>query len=188
LRLRGGSLELMATGKVGYGPYEIALSPDGKLAAVTNMAADSVSLLRAETLEETARIAVGHLPSELAFSSDGRLFVANSGSSSVSVIRGGKVVETVEVSLKPGLKPGSTPSAIAVNPAGTLLFAANAGNNSVTVVDISHPQRSSVEGFIPTGWYPSALAVSANGSQTGIIAGILLRDFELRHGFLRYSE
>ncbi len=42
---------------------------------------------------------------------------------------------------------------------------ANADNNDVMVADISddpsHPDYSLVSGFIPVGWYPSAIAVSS---------------------------
>jgi hypothetical protein len=40
------------------------------------------------------------------------------------------------------------------------LFVANADNNCIAVVDIEHTRRSQVKGFIPTGWYPTALAVT----------------------------
>jgi hypothetical protein len=39
---------------------------------------------------------------------------------------------------------------------------ANADNNNVAVVDIAKAKHSEVVGFIPTGWYPSALALSKN--------------------------
>jgi DNA-binding beta-propeller fold protein YncE len=126
------------------------------------MGEDSVSLLNACTLRRSGA-PVGRFPNELAYASDGRLFVANGGSNSVSVIRGDRVIETLEVSLRAGSKVGSTTNAIAVNPEGTLLFAANAGNNSVAVVDISDPEQSALLGFILTAWYPSALAISPDG-------------------------
>ena len=163
LRLSAGNMDVAATASVGSRPYEVALSPDGKVAAVSNMGEDSVSLLNAQTLREIQRIRVGRFPNELAYARDGRLFVANGGSNSVTVIRGGRLIETVEVSLRASSKVGSTTNAIAVNPQGTLLFAANAGNNNVAVMDISDPEKSVVLGFIPTAWYPSALASSPDG-------------------------
>src|SRR5439155_17804722 len=45
------------------------------------------------------------------------------------------------------------------------LFVANADNNSVAVIDIEKRGDSRVIGFIPTGWYPSALAASADGKK-----------------------
>ena len=43
---------------------------------------------------------------------------------------------------------------------GKTLYVANADNNDVMVVDISEPGESRIAGFIPVGWYPTALAVS----------------------------
>ena len=49
---------------------------------------------------------------------------------------------------------------MAVAPDGKTLYVANADNNDVMVVDISDPRESRIAGFIPVGWYPTALAVS----------------------------
>ncbi len=43
------------------------------------------------------------------------------------------------------------------------LFVANADNNCVAVIDIATAGRSQVKGFIPTGWYPTAVAVTPDG-------------------------
>ena len=59
-----------------------------------------MSLLDPETLQERARINTGSHPNEMAWDRD-RLFVANSGSNSISVIDDGKVVETIKTSLDP---------------------------------------------------------------------------------------
>ena len=162
-RLSPGNLDVIATGKVGYRPYEVAVSPDNRFAAVSNWGERSVSILNARTLEQISRVSVGRFPNQLVYSQDGRLFIANSGSNTISVIRNNRLVESIDVSLVPDSPVGSTPDAISVNPDGTRLFVANADNNSVAVVDIGSPQKSTVLGFIPTAWYPSALAVSPDG-------------------------
>ena len=46
------------------------------------------------------RVAVGSHPTALLYAPDGRLFVANAGSTTVSVVRFGKVEETVEVGVR----------------------------------------------------------------------------------------
>ncbi len=162
-KLAGKPRTVMASAKVGYRPYAVALSPNGQTVAVSNMGEKSVSLLRAADLKETARVAVGSQPNELVYSKDGRLFVANAGSNSVSVIANGIVRETIKTSLSPSDLVGSTPDALAVSPDGQRLYVANADNNDVAVVDVSNAAESRVLGFIPTGWYPSALAVAPNG-------------------------
>src|SRR5207342_2358218 len=93
---------------------------------------------------------------------DDRLFVACSSSNCVSVIdtRTGVVTETIYTALFPRAPEGSTPDALAVAPDGKMLFVANADNNCVAVIDIRDPGKSQVVGFIPTGWYPTSVAVT----------------------------
>jgi YVTN family beta-propeller protein len=162
---------VLASVKVGYRPFAIAISPDSRTVAVSNWGDKSVSLLDAAKLKETARVPVDAQPSDLAYSSDGRLFVANAGSNSVSVIAGGKVIETIKTSLHPQDPVGSTPDALAVGPSGKLLFVANADNNDVAMIDITRKADSRVLGFIPTGWYPSAIGVTADGKQLLVVTG-----------------
>ncbi|MBV8905395.1 MAG: hypothetical protein JOZ22_17335, partial [Acidobacteriia bacterium] len=58
---------------------------------------------------------------------------------------------------------GMTPSALALSPDGKLLFAACSDANAVAVVDVS-AERSHLEGFIPTGWYPTAVRALKSGA------------------------
>ena len=168
-RLAGDDFHVLASAAVGYRPYEIAVSDE--TVAVSNWGDGTVSLLEPATLRERARVAVGKFPNQIVFGPDGRLYVANSGSNTVSVIAENRVIETIDVALKPGAPIGSTTDALAINPAGTRLFAANADNNDVAMVDISNRSRSVVMGFIPTAWYPTALAVSPDGKDLYIGAG-----------------
>lgn len=169
-RLSARNYEVEASAVSGYGAYRAAVSPDGMLVAVSNWGDQSVSLFAAKTLTRRARIKVGIHPNDLAFGPDGRLFVSNAGSNSVSIIRQKSVVETIKTSLVPSDPVGSTPDAVAVNGGGTRLYVANADNNDVAVIDISTRDHSRVLGFIPTGWYPSALVVSRDGHT--LFAGI----------------
>lgn len=164
-RVAPSSVQPQAVGRTGYAPTHLALSPDEKELAVSNWGDKSVSLFDAQDLHEKARVPVGIHPNDLLYTSDGRLFIANASSNSVSVIEGGAVQETVKTSLSSDDLIGSTPNALAVSPDNKTLFVANADNNDVAVIDISRRGQSKVAGFIPTGWFPSALAVSADGKQ-----------------------
>src|SRR5262245_32606723 len=170
-RLSGADFKTQASVKVGYRPYAATLSPNGKQLAVSNWGDESVSLLDAATLKETSRVKVGNHPNDLAFARNGRLFVANAGSNSVSVIRGGKVIETIRTSFEPKALVGSTPAALAITGDGRRLYVANADNNDVAVVDIANSKESEVLGFIPTAWYPSAIAVSPDGKRLFVATG-----------------
>ena len=35
----------------------------------------------------------------------------------------------------------------------------------MAVIDIESPRRSEVKGFIPTGWYPTSVAMTPDGKQ-----------------------
>lgn len=170
-RLSGADFKTQASAKVGYRPYAAALSPNGKLVAVSNWGDESVSLLDAATLKEISRVKVGNHPNDLAFAKDGRLFVANAGSNSVSVLRDGRVIETVRTSFEPQALVGATPAALAVTADGKRLYVANADNNDVAVIDIANTKESEILGFIPTGWYPSAIAVSPDGRRLFVGTG-----------------
>ncbi|HEX3152095.1 MAG TPA: alkaline phosphatase family protein [Gemmataceae bacterium] len=60
---------------------------------------------------------------------------------------------------------------MALSPDGDDLYVANADNNCVAVIDVESPRRSAVKGFIPTGWYPTAVAVTPDGKNLLIGVG-----------------
>src|SRR4029079_15386565 len=77
--------------------------------------------------------------------------------------------EIISTSLYAGSPEGSTPDAVAVTPDGKTLYVANADNNDLVVVDISNYGVSRVRGFVPVGWYPTALV--ATGKQVIVANG-----------------
>ena len=163
-KMGGRPLATLGFVATGYGPSRVALSPDGTVAAVANEGAQSVSLFNTDTLDKIGDVAVGIHPHALVYGKDGRLFVANSGSSTVSIVYGGAVAETISTAPDPDLPVGSTPDALALAPDETRLYVANAGSNSVAVLDTSDKSETKVLGFIPTAWYPTSLAVSPSGT------------------------
>ncbi|MGA3323179.1 MAG: bifunctional YncE family protein/alkaline phosphatase family protein [Terriglobia bacterium] len=170
-KLHAGDGSVLASVKVGYRPFGIAISPDFQAVAVSNWGDKSVSLLEPASLKEISRVEVEAHPSDLAYGPDGRLFVANAGSNSVSVIADGKIIETIKTSLDPHDPVGSTPDALAVSPDGRFLYVANADNNDVAMISIARKADSAVLGFIPTGWYPSALGVTTDGKKLLVATG-----------------
>jgi len=59
--------------------------------------------------------------------------------------------------LSPVVGVGGAPDALAVDPRAHRLYVANSGNNAVAVLST---RTFHVLGYIPTGWYPSGLAVA----------------------------
>ncbi len=147
--------------KVEMTPYDVEISPDGGTVYVSNWSSDSVSVIDTDPLGVVATIRVGDNPNDMELTADGRLFVACSNDNSVFVIdtKKGTVVEKISTTLYPQAPEGSTPNALALDAKAKLLFVANADNNSVAVISIADPAQSKVLGFLPAGWYPSALAV-----------------------------
>jgi YVTN family beta-propeller protein len=190
------TLALETSIPVGAHPHTCVIGGDGQHLYVSNWGGQSVSVVDMKQARRVRDIAVGLRPNDMALSPDGRLFVACAGDNSVHVLDTGHVEvdehgpdrnhlipeaarEIISTSLYPESPEGSTPDGLAVSPNGNTLFVANADNNDVMVVDISnsrsdkaqedHESVSVVEGFIPVGWYPTAVAVSPD-NQTLLVA------------------
>ncbi len=151
----------------GKRPYDIVLARNNLL-YVSDWADDAVLVVDPETLRTLGRIGVGEHPNQLALHpKDDRLFVACASSNAIYVIdtKLGVMHETIHTALFPKAPEGSTPDALCIAPDGETLYVANADNNCIAVIDIESPRKSQVKGFIPTGWYPTAVAVTPDGKQ-----------------------
>ncbi len=201
--LDGTTLELRAKVAVGQYPHSCAVGADRRHLYVSNWGSRSVSVIDTADHHRVRDLTVGLRPNDLALAPDGRLFVACAGDNTVHVLQT-KVLEkppeaasparrlwaapreVIATALYPQSPEGSTPDAVAVAPDGKTLFVANADNNNVMVVDISgatlgdrakeHAEFIAVvNGFIPVGWYPSALAVSPDNQTLFVANGKGLR-------------
>jgi YVTN family beta-propeller protein len=102
-----------------------------------------------------------------------RLYVVNSNADTVSVIdtASDREIERIDVRLSEETLIGSSPENLALSADGATLYVANAHSNAVAVVALSEAargeasaksDRSRLRGFIPSGQYPSAVAVVGN--------------------------
>jgi YVTN family beta-propeller protein len=67
---------------------------------------------------------------------------------------------------------GSIPTGVALSPDEKTVYVTNAGTNSVAVIHLDRdPDDSRVVGLIPTGWYPNAVSVSADGTLLYVVNG-----------------
>ena len=64
---------------------------------------------------------------------------------------------------------GAYPNAIVVSPDNNRVYVAEAGINSVAVLDTSNPTAPRLLGRIPTNWYPTSLNISADGKNLFVI-------------------
>ncbi len=141
----------------------------------------SVSVLKKEggKWKQTKTIPAGLHPSGMIASMTKKfVYVANANSDTVSVLDTAKdeVVETIACRPEARLPFGSGSNAVALSPGGETLYVANGTNNCVAVVRLAakssegqvsreRPERSQLDGLIPTGWYPGAILVSADGKK-----------------------
>ena len=108
---------------------------------------------------------VGLHPCALAMNRQGtRLFVANSNSDTVSVVdpASGATIENIAVRPDASLPFGSLPNALALSPDERTLYVANGGNNAVAVISLAASGKSAVQGYIPAGWFPTAVATDGH--------------------------
>jgi YVTN family beta-propeller protein len=185
------TLAVEQTIAVGLYPHSCKFGADKRHLYVSNWGARSVTIVDTQSGKKLRELSVGVRPNDMALAPDGRLFVACAGDNSVHVIQTRTLEkkgedadssrrlwdgtrEIISTSLYPQSPEGSTPCALVVSPDGKTLFVANADNNCVMVVNIGASLNeekekyaekiSLVEGFIPVGWYPSSLAVTADGN------------------------
>ena len=155
-------------------PYTCVVSPDGSTLFVSVWGAAGVMMFDTWSLDPIGEIATGEHPNAMAITRDGkRLFVACANTNAVWVIDvpSRRAVEQISVAMSPSAPPGSTPNHVSLSPGDRRLLVANADNNVVAVVDVSKPGASSVEGFIPTGWYPTAAMYARDGRQLFVLSG-----------------
>jgi len=173
---------------VGVAPYDVVVSPDGSTAYVSNWggrrpgaddltatssgtnvvvdergvgASGTVSVVDVASRAVVTEITVGLHPSDMLLTRDGsRLYVANANSDTVTEIDTATRAAIREITVRPDprLAFGSMPNALALSADERTLYVACGGNNAVAVLSLD-ADRDPVRGFVPAGWYPSALAV-----------------------------
>ncbi len=100
------------------------------------------------------------------------LYYTKSNSDSLGVVRLDQYsmlpdfdLSAIDLTLADGHRVhGSYPTALVASPDVSKLYVAESGINSVAVIDISRPLAPVLLGRIPTGWYPTALSLTADGN------------------------
>ncbi len=166
--------------KTGRRPYRILFHPDGKSFFVTSWTDGSVGHYDTASGNQLANIRLGPHPTDMIWSAGkveaaegapayvARLFVTASNTNNVytlGVTEGNdlRLIESINTAMTPRQPAGMTPSGLALGRGGKHLYVVCSDANVVAVVNIAE-ERSRVEGFIPTGWYPTAARVLSNGT------------------------
>ncbi len=110
-------------------------------------------------------VTVGLAPSQFAVGAGGKMIaVANGHSDSVSILDTATLERSdVKIPTFPEAALGSQPISLAFAADGKTLYVACGGNSALAVVRES-AGKWHVDGAIPTAWFPSAVALSADGS------------------------
>ena len=199
-------------------PYTVVATRDGRRAWCSLWNASKVAELDLVTgkvvrwiklKEPEDLIAPGSHPTALLLSPDENvLYVALSNVDAVAAIttRSTRTVALLSTAVRSQEYGGSYPSALAQSVDGKRLFVTDSSLNAVAVFDTSSVLRNgSIEltanppatdssalpplGFIPTDWYPSALAIHGNdlfiatakGQGTGPNSGMGKTSYEVKH-------
>ena len=155
---------VLASTGTGPNPYTVGLSADGSTAYVSNWGTNTVSVLDASTLSARATITVGSHPTAMVRNPVTKdLYVAVTDTDTIAVIKPNATTVSRYISLAPYDKApvGTSPEGMDVSKDGRTLYVANAGNNDVAAVDLA---KNRVKGLIPTGWYPTTVTLTHDGS------------------------
>ncbi len=168
----------------GEEPYGVAVSADGLRAYISSIrdreiAVIDISRVASGVVALITRIPVAGSPNNMVLkASTGELFVAEDNSDQVAVIDTNAasptfntVTHTIDAIAPPGTFPSGAPrftgaatNNVALSPDTNTLYATNGGANDVAIIPLTGAGAYQVAGLIPTGWYPTTVTPSADGS------------------------
>jgi len=159
--------ESRATLPTGDGPHEIAVSPDGAMAVISNYGrrdapGSSLTVIDLESASVVGTIDLGRhtRPHGLAWFDTNRLAVTTEGSAHLLV------VDPVQATILAEIETAQEIShMVAVTPDGRRAFVANIGSGTVTAIDL---ESSSKLVDIPTGDGAEGITVSPDGSEVWV--------------------
>jgi DNA-binding beta-propeller fold protein YncE len=166
-------------------PYGLRLDEDHDRIYISLWGASKVAIV-----DITVDVLLGDYPTEehpnemVTTKKGDFLFVANANRNTVTVFdtHKGQAIETIGTAIDPKAPPGSTPNSLALSPDESLLFVANANTNDIAVINVQEAGKSSPQGFIPAGWYPTSVRVARDGKTVYIANGKGLYSMANREG------
>ncbi|MBN1344477.1 MAG: hypothetical protein JXQ73_17440 [Phycisphaerae bacterium] len=144
-------------------PFDAAFSPCGKMLAVSDRTADSLSIIDPAAGKVTGQIALNAKPEGLAWLNCQKVVVAEHGTGTVAEVdvKAGKVARRFAT--------GNRPVAVAQAAKRKLLLVTNAGTNDVSVIDLSTGKETA---RVPVLREPRSIAISAD-EKTALIGNFL---------------
>jgi YVTN family beta-propeller protein len=150
-------------------PLALAVLADGSKLYVASQRDGAVYVLDTSSPQEPklrTKLETGSHPVATCLNKDGsRLYVANAHSDTVSVVDTAADRVTATVLLRPAVVKhlaGATPTGLALSPDEKTLYATLGDMNAVAVIDVDDSPPE-LRGYLPVGWYPSAVVVAPDG-------------------------
>jgi len=152
--------EIIKRIKVGHGPHDIALSPDGKFIATANFRDNTASIINVESLSLQKTIETGDGAHGVVFSPDGEfLFVVNAREDTLSIIETAFFTKQVKV------RVGDYPEYVGITKDGSNIFTTNLGDGGSITVLQNNGFDSGIVKEISSDIDPHGWAVSPDGSK-----------------------
>ena len=182
-RFMGDAVDIIDTGTgtvaepsivLPFAPYGLALLEGRSELYVTGFRGDGLAVIDLETTVVDASLQLASNPEVAIASPDGsRVYVSVPDGDRVVAIDTTTRTVAAETRVGEGSLvdpdgvplPGSSPSALFLDPSGERLYVARAADNAVAVLDA---ETMSVLGSIPVGWYPTAMGLDP-GSGTLVV-------------------
>jgi YVTN family beta-propeller protein len=149
----------------GVAPRNVAVSPDGTRAYVTNRLDATLSVINTATngIITTVDLGSGGGPTGVAVTPNGaRAYVATTSFNIVSVL------DTVTNTVFKTVNVGTNPAGVAVTPDGTKVYVTNLNGASVSVIDTA---TNAVATTIPVDAAPLGVAVTPDGTKVYVANG-----------------
>jgi DNA-binding beta-propeller fold protein YncE/phospholipase C len=184
-----GEAKVLRTIPVARNPYAMLLAPEGTSIFISSWSTAQVVEYRISNGQEVSRIAVGAHPTDMLWlpipqqetrakgaddddddthpaAASPRLAVACANTNSVYILAktgaNWRVKEKVNVALTPRQPVGMTPSSLALSPDQRRMYVGCSDANAIAVTDVTSA-ATKVLGFLPTGWYPTAVRALRDG-------------------------
>lgn len=159
--------ERLASISTGYQPHEVAISPDGRTAVVTNYGTrerpgNSLTVIDVASASQVKEIDLLEytMPHGIQFLDDDRVIVTTEGNQTVIIVN----LETDAIE-HIFMTEQQISHMVAVTPDGQRAFVPNIGSGTVTVLDL---ESGMVEAHIETGAGAEGVAVSPDGSEVWV--------------------
>ncbi len=164
----------------GNQPHEIAISPDGKLAAVVSYGGDSIDIfdIAAHEKIETVSLAPALRPHGILWLDDGRIIATTEGSDNITIVSPPSGEEQQrQISMIPTGQKGS--HMLVVTPDKSRAFVTNMQSGTVSVLDLVRMIKLA---DLPAGTEPEGLAITPDGKTVWVAdrRGDMLRIFDVQ--------